>query len=121
MSEERCWIHEGGTDRGGYGRAWADGRTVSVHRAAYEVLVGPIPPGLELDHLCRTPACYNPAHLEPVTPTENVRRSYEARGAALTEHGHSMYANRGCRCDVCKAGMAAYQRAYYARKAALRG
>jgi hypothetical protein len=45
-----------------------------AHRLAYELLVGPIPEGLHIDHLCRRPECVNPAHLEPVTNVENIRR-----------------------------------------------
>jgi hypothetical protein len=45
-----------------------------VHRVAYELWRGPIPDGLTIDHLCRTPACFNPDHLEPVTMAENLRR-----------------------------------------------
>jgi hypothetical protein len=48
--------------------------TMYAHRLAYELLVGPIPPGLELDHLCRNPSCIRPDHLEPVTHAENMRR-----------------------------------------------
>lgn len=74
-----CWLWTS-TLRRGYGRFWiAPGRFVPAHRFAYELLVGPIPEGLELDHLCRNPACVNPAHLDPVTHRENVRRG--KRGA----------------------------------------
>ena len=55
----------------GYGR-W---RGRAAHRVMYEMLVGPIPEGMELDHLCRFKACVNPAHLQPVTHAENVRRT----------------------------------------------
>ena len=69
-----CWIWQSGTNAKGYGQFKVDGRAVRAHRFAYELLVGPIPDGLELDHLCRVRNCVNPAHLEPVTHTENVRR-----------------------------------------------
>ena len=55
---------------------------IGAHRYAYESLVGPIPDGLHLDHLCRVPACVNPDHLEPVTPAENTRRGVVARRSA---------------------------------------
>jgi len=75
-----CWLWTGGNDRRGYGRfSDADQRQVLAHRFAYELLVGPIPEGLDLDHLCRVPACVNPAHLEPVTNAENHRRGAMAR------------------------------------------
>lgn len=45
-----------------------------AHRVAYELWVGPIPEGMELDHRCKVRACINPAHLEPVTHAENMRR-----------------------------------------------
>ena len=70
-----CWEWVGPKDRDGYGKAHSEGRTLVAHRAAYEVLVGPIPAGLTLDHLCRNRACINPTHLEPVTLLENVNRS----------------------------------------------
>lgn len=70
-----CWLWTAGTFRNGYGQFMTvKPRKVSAHRYAYEQLVGPIPEGLVLDHLCRVPACVNPAHLEPVTPAENTRR-----------------------------------------------
>ena len=73
---DTCWIWQAhcmpyGTFReGGVG----GGRKVLAHRWAYETLVGPIPSGLEIDHLCRNPPCVNPAHLETVTRSVNVRR-----------------------------------------------
>lgn len=55
------------------------GRTGSAHRAAYELLVGVIPEGLVIDHLCRHRSCVNPAHMEPVTQGENIRRGEAAK------------------------------------------
>lgn len=65
-----CWEWTGQKDSG-YGRY--SGRP--AHRVTYEVLVGPIPDGLTLDHLCRNKGCVNPDHLEPVTSSENTRRA----------------------------------------------
>ena len=70
-----CWIWTAAVNHAGYGIGWTGDVTRLAHRMAYEYQVGPIPDGLELDHLCKTPACVNPAHLEPVTHAENVRRS----------------------------------------------
>lgn len=77
---ETCWLWMGPRTRlggragtGGYGK-WGNGM---AHRVAYEALVGPIPEGLQLDHLCEVTNCVNPAHLEPVTGLENLRRWQE--------------------------------------------
>lgn len=71
---ETCWLWVAALDKG-YGRFAADGRRmISAHRWSYEFHVGPIPEGLTLDHLCRTPRCVNPDHLEPVTQRENMAR-----------------------------------------------
>lgn len=74
-----CWLWTGSCLPTGYGQVGCrvGGKTYvsSAHRVAYRFVVGPIPAGLQLDHLCRVRRCVNPAHLEPVTPRENVRRS----------------------------------------------
>lgn len=75
-AETSCWTWTGHRDPKGYGRFCEGGRgnTRLAHRVAYAALVGPIPDGLDLDHLCVNPPCVNPAHLEPVTHEENIRR-----------------------------------------------
>lgn len=72
--ETGCWIWDGNKDRLGYTGKRFDGKQTGAHRWVYTQLVGPIPDGMSLDHLCRNPSCVNPAHLEPVTHTENIRR-----------------------------------------------
>jgi HNH endonuclease len=68
-----CWLWTAATNYG-YGVFRIDRRSIYAHRYAYELLVGPIPDGLQLDHLCRVPPCVNPTHLEPVTHRENILR-----------------------------------------------
>lgn len=69
-----CWLWRGAADSHGYGRFHLIDYTTGAHRFAYESAVGPIPDGLQLDHLCRVPLCVNPQHLEPVLQIVNVRR-----------------------------------------------
>lgn len=74
VQDTGCWEFRGYKDACGYGRMMADGKSHPAHRVAYEIMVGPIPEGLELDHLCRNPACCNPSHLDPVTHRTNLMR-----------------------------------------------
>ena len=69
-----CWLWDAFCNPQGYGRFGVAGRTEMAHRVSYEFLVGPIPEGLDLDHLCRVRNCVNPDHLEPVTHAENILR-----------------------------------------------
>lgn len=70
-----CWLWVGAKTDMGYGTYTPyEQPTVLAHRHIYQLLVGPIPDGLVLDHLCRTPLCVNPNRLEPVTQRENCLR-----------------------------------------------
>lgn len=98
-----CWLWLGRM-AGGYGcfligsRTDGSRRSARAHRVAYEALVGPVPPGLELDHRrCSTPSCVNPQHLEAVTHQVNVLRgrSPAAHFASVTHcpRGHAYDVN----------------------------
>ena len=83
-----CWLWTANTTgRNGYGRFSGDGGQMLAYRWTYEQLVGPVPEGMELDHLCRVRLCVNPSHLEPVSHRENCMRGvspaveYAKRGA----------------------------------------
>lgn len=85
-----CWVWQGGKNQNGYGQlgytvAYKKTRFGVAHRVLFEHLVGPVPDGHELDHLCRNRGCVNPDHLEPVTHLENMRRGANARHRFDTE------------------------------------
>ena len=89
-----CWLWTGGR-RGGYGRIkLAETGTVDAHRLSYEHHIGPIPDGLVIDHLCRNRSCINPAHLEPVTTAENIRRGEAGSPGAMKKHWETRRARR---------------------------
>lgn len=108
---DTCWLWTGwGVRHNGYGLIWvADRRPTQqqAHRISYELHKGPIPAGLQIDHLCRNPACVNPDHLEPVTQSENVRRGLRGprefcpRGHAYAEHGRRRADTKTMRCLEC--------------------
>lgn len=73
-----CWEWESALNTSGYGHFRSRGRNVLAHRWSYEHLVGQIPEGLQIDHLCKNIRCVLPDHLEPVTPQINTHRSSRA-------------------------------------------
>lgn len=75
-----CWLWQGAKDQNGYGRFWQGPNFIASHRMAYTLAVGPIPDGMQIDHVCRTPRCVNPAHLEPAPPRLNVLRGMGGAG-----------------------------------------
>lgn len=125
-----CWLWMGYRRKlgyGGIGRSRAGNGMALAHRVAYELEVGPIPYGLEVDHLCRNPPCVNPSHLEPVTSAENLRRAALAtgirQGATHCPQGHPydaentvIAANGWRQCRECnrrkQSAYATRQRAY---------
>ena len=88
---DNCWEWTAAKQKG-YGAVTIKRKVYRAHRVIYELLVGPIPEGLDLDHLCRNRACIRPSHLEPVSRGENIRRgsSHIAQQSAQTHcvHGH---------------------------------
>ena len=106
-----CWQWTGAKDTSGYGHVTRSRKRKRSHRVAYEYLLGPIPAGLQIDHLCKNKVCVNPDHLEPVTHQENLRRgeSPPMKNARRTEcrRGHryeDVYVDRdGARhCRECR-------------------
>ncbi len=119
VDADGCWRWQLSLDRDGYGAGCFNKRKGRSHRLSYEAFVGPIPDGLHIDHLCRVRDCANPAHLEPVTNAENIRRGVPGskpkthckRGHSFAEHGRKTAngMNQCCECDRLRA-RAAYER-----------
>jgi len=115
VAENGCWIWMGVINSEGYGRLYVGGELgeAQAHRVVYEQIRGAIPDGLTLDHLCRTTACVNPAHMDPVTMRENILRGTgpTARNAVKTHcpKGHPLdglskekrWANPRRYCKTC--------------------
>ena len=122
-----CHEWTGKLNRYGYGLFSLDRKWVGAHRYAYELARGPIPDGLQIDHLCRNRACVNVAHMEAVTSAENTKRAVEFWPSVLQTHcknGHEFTAENTYRpipnsrrrhCRTCNRARSA---AYKARKVA---
>jgi hypothetical protein len=87
LDENGCLVWTAQKTPAGYGRFQARSKNWLAHRWIYEQLVGPIPEGLTLDHLCRNRSCVNVEHLEAVTLRENCSRGEKARRTHCP-HGH---------------------------------
>lgn len=111
--ETHCWVWQLRISAG-YGYAYRPGgEAIGAHRLYYEELVGPIPEGLEPDHLCRNKACCNPGHLEPVTHRENslrgegacavnARKTHCKHGHPFDEENTSVNRHGHRRCLACR-------------------
>lgn len=81
--ETHCWIWTACRTWGGYGLFGVNGKNVLAHRLSYKMILGEIPEGMQLDHLCRNRLCVSPDHLEPVTCRENLVRGDTLMAANL--------------------------------------
>lgn len=115
VTDRGCWEWTGCTNGLGYGQVSVDKKMRYVHRVAYELLVGPLVPGMEIDHLCRVRGCLNPEHLEPVTHRQNTlrgdtvtaanaRKTHCVNGHAFTpENTYTTPVTGWRRCRACRA------------------
>jgi hypothetical protein len=123
LDDDGCWIWLGPTVHNGYGRICVNSKPSMAHRWAYEHFVGPIPQGLQIDHLCRVRACCNPDHLEPVTPLENTRRGQGNGSKTHCNYGHpfddsnTVWIKDGARkpCRACRECRRAFGREWTRR------
>ena len=96
IPEAGCWIWTACLNQSGYGVTYVEGRTRLAHIAVFELHRGPVPRGLQLDHLCRVRSCVNPWHLEPVSQRENIRRQRPPIGDALLALGRRERSKTSC-------------------------
>jgi hypothetical protein len=113
-AESGCWVWTGAfsnkRNKWLYGLILVEKKLRMAHRVMYEMKVGKIPEGLQLDHLCRNTKCINPAHLEPVTAKENIARSINFQSSktqCINGHelaGPNLYVkpNGSRECRICR-------------------
>lgn len=100
VREGECWVWALGRNDAGYGMFHVDGIPTGVHRLMWVMFVGPIPPGMEVDHECHNPACAAPHHLRLATRSQNAQNRSGAvtgsatgiRGVSPTRSGFIAYA-----------------------------
>lgn len=123
---DECWPWLGAPNGSGYGWFNRDGRVLGAHRVSYELVIADIPAGMEIDHLCRNKACVNPAHLEPVTKLENMRRWGAGKDNAAKTHcrlghpyaGGNLFLSPDGRRQCRECARAANRRSYAKRREA---
>lgn len=135
---DECWPWMAATTGKGYGLIWWDGHLVVAHRVGFILTRGPVPDGLDLDHLCHNadPACSggptcahrrccNPYHVEPATRADNLSRGAGHGTETHCRHGHPysgdnlyLYANGHRACRTCNRAKAARRRAAKAPRVA---
>jgi hypothetical protein len=112
--EGGCWPWLGAHTKAGYGVLSVKRERVYAHRYAYTLFKGPIPEGLQLDHLCRNRGCCNPEHLEAVTRRENILRGV----APAAQHAKKTHCPKGHAYDRVRRGQRECKRCHADRQLA---